>query len=294
MKAILLCTLLSWPSVLLAETDATLAEEREAQPIPPPEVIEPAPDGGPTDGGPPEFTGGGVGGALDFQGDEIGTVLRLLARQAGVNLFVDDTVEGTLTMRIEGKSPLDSIRFICRARGLNLNEDGRDFYVSTGPVREPRDVQLRRVAKENAAYFAAYRTELQESGFDPEISRELMLKSEVPAEISARGKASNRWEGNESDGPFSDWANWGEIAGAGILAFIASGFGLGWTVAIVFAVIAWRDARMMKREKRLKWLWPVAWSLAVLSLGAPGFILYWLVHHTALLPAMDSTASPSA
>ena len=35
----------------------------------------------------------------EFQGDDVGQVLRLLARQAKVNMVVSDQVTGTVTMR---------------------------------------------------------------------------------------------------------------------------------------------------------------------------------------------------
>ncbi|HLW35229.1 MAG TPA: hypothetical protein VKS98_06180, partial [Chthoniobacterales bacterium] len=42
---------------------------------------------------------GGVG-VREFQGDDVGQVLRLLARQAKVNMVVSDSVQGTVTMRL--------------------------------------------------------------------------------------------------------------------------------------------------------------------------------------------------
>jgi type IV pilus assembly protein PilQ len=109
------------------------APEDIPAPIDPAVAVDPAipPAPGDTPGDVATFTGASTGGALDFQGDEIATVLRLLARQAGVNLYVSEQVVGTLTMRIEGKSPLEAIRFIVRAKGLILDEDGRDFFVKT-------------------------------------------------------------------------------------------------------------------------------------------------------------------
>src|SRR5262249_55401682 len=41
---------------------------------------------------------GGVG-VREFQGDDVGQVLRLLARQAKINLVVSEAVTGTVTMR---------------------------------------------------------------------------------------------------------------------------------------------------------------------------------------------------
>ena len=51
-------------------------------------------------------------GRLEFQGDDIGLVLRTLARQAKMNIVVSDqvaTTAGTVNMRIEDKSPKDAI-----------------------------------------------------------------------------------------------------------------------------------------------------------------------------------------
>ena len=43
---------------------------------------------------------GGVG-VREFQGDDVGAVLRLLARQAKINMVVSEAVVGTVTMRLE-------------------------------------------------------------------------------------------------------------------------------------------------------------------------------------------------
>ena len=43
---------------------------------------------------------GGVG-VREFQGDDVGQVLRLLARQAKINMVVSEAVTGTVTMRLE-------------------------------------------------------------------------------------------------------------------------------------------------------------------------------------------------
>ena len=50
--------------------------------------------------------------ARDFQGDDLGTVLRLLARQAKINLYVSEQVQGTLTLRLEDKTPIEAIQIV--------------------------------------------------------------------------------------------------------------------------------------------------------------------------------------
>src|SRR5204863_9804610 len=58
---------------------------------------------------------GGVG-VREFQGDDVGQVLRLLARQAKVNMVVSDAVAGTVTMRLEDVTALQAISLIVQAK----------------------------------------------------------------------------------------------------------------------------------------------------------------------------------
>jgi len=74
---------------------------------------------------------GGVG-VREFQGDDIGQVLRLLARQAKVNMVVSDAVTGTVTMRLEDVTALQAISIIVKAKGLFLDKIDNVYYVKTG------------------------------------------------------------------------------------------------------------------------------------------------------------------
>ncbi|MES2570103.1 MAG: secretin N-terminal domain-containing protein, partial [Verrucomicrobiota bacterium] len=73
----------------------------------------------------------------DFQGDEIGIVLRSLARQAGLTMIVSDKVAtpgNTVTARIENKTPLEAIEIIVESKGLVMEE--RKGVVSVKTVEE--------------------------------------------------------------------------------------------------------------------------------------------------------------
>jgi type IV pilus assembly protein PilQ len=74
---------------------------------------------------------GGVG-VREFQGDDIGQVLRLLARQAKVNMVVSDAVTGTVTMRLEDVTALQAISIIVKAKGLFLDKIDNVYYIKTG------------------------------------------------------------------------------------------------------------------------------------------------------------------
>src|SRR4051812_15967663 len=74
---------------------------------------------------------GGVG-IREFQGDDIGQVLRLLARQSKVNMVVSDAVTGTVTMRLEDVTALQAIAIIVKAKGLFMDKIDNVYYIKTG------------------------------------------------------------------------------------------------------------------------------------------------------------------
>ena len=73
---------------------------------------------------------GGVG-VREFQGDDVGQVLRLLARQAKVNMVVSDAVAGTVTMRLEDVTALQAISIIVKAKGLFMDKIDSVYYIKT-------------------------------------------------------------------------------------------------------------------------------------------------------------------
>ncbi len=77
---------------------------------------------------------GGVG-VREFQGDDVGQVLRLLARQAKVNLVVSEAVKGTVTMRLEDVTALQAISIIVKAKGLFMDKIDNVYYIKTPAER---------------------------------------------------------------------------------------------------------------------------------------------------------------
>ena len=77
---------------------------------------------------------GGVG-IREFQGDEVGQVLRLLARQSKVNMVVSEAVIGTVTMRLEDVTALQAIAIIVKAKGLFMDKIENVYYIKTGAER---------------------------------------------------------------------------------------------------------------------------------------------------------------
>src|SRR4029077_18082512 len=70
-----------------------------------------------------------------FQGDDVGQVLRLLARQAKVNMVVSEAVAGTVTMRLEDGTALQAISIIVKAKGLFMDKIDNVYYIKTAAER---------------------------------------------------------------------------------------------------------------------------------------------------------------
>ncbi|PZR72070.1 MAG: hypothetical protein DLM73_14125 [Chthoniobacterales bacterium] len=77
---------------------------------------------------------GGVA-VREFQGDDVGQVLRLLARQAKINMVVSEAVVGTVTMRLEDVTALQAVTIIVKAKGLFLDKIENVYYIKTAAER---------------------------------------------------------------------------------------------------------------------------------------------------------------
>lgn len=74
-------------------------------------------------------------GVREFQGDDVGQVLRLLARQAHINVVVSEAVTGTVTMRLEDVTALQAIKIIVKAKSLFMDDIDNVYYIKTGAER---------------------------------------------------------------------------------------------------------------------------------------------------------------
>ncbi len=107
--------------------------EQPGQPVLPgdPNAIPPA----------PSFdTGAPAGRVSEFQGDEIGLVLRTLARQANMNVIVSAQIQGTLiTLRLTDKTPREVIEVIAESNGLLIEDRKGVTYIMTAAekAKEP-------------------------------------------------------------------------------------------------------------------------------------------------------------
>jgi type IV pilus secretin PilQ/predicted competence protein len=86
-------------------------------------------------------TAASAGSMKDFQDQDLGQVLRLLARQARINLVVSDKIQGTVTMRLENVTPLEAINVIANSKGLIVDQTNGVYYIKTQEekAKEPTD-----------------------------------------------------------------------------------------------------------------------------------------------------------
>ena len=84
---------------------------------------------------PESVTDNGGVAVREFQGDDVGAVLRLLARQAKINMVVSEAVAGTVTMRLEDVTALQAVSIIVKAKGLFLDKIENVYYIKTAAER---------------------------------------------------------------------------------------------------------------------------------------------------------------
>lgn len=106
----------------------------------------------------------------DFQNEDIPLVLRLLARQAGVNLVVSDLVQGTITMRLENLTALEAINVIVTAKGLIIDKINNVYYIKTlaEKQREPTESGSYTFSYATAEKVAALLRAQLQSGVQPQ------------------------------------------------------------------------------------------------------------------------------
>ena len=109
---------------------------------------------------------------MNFQGDDVGQVLRLLARQAKINMVVSPQVVGTINMRLEDVTALQAIEVICQAQGYDLTQTNGVYYVKTPAEKaaEPTQSDFTRFSYARAATVLPLLTsQMKAKGVAPQV-----------------------------------------------------------------------------------------------------------------------------
>lgn len=278
MKRLLLC-LLALP--LFAEEPAPLGPP--AAPLPPePVTVVQA-----------EVTQGR--GVRDFQGDDLGTAFRVLARQARINLFVSEEVKGTITLRLEDRTPLEAIETICDAKGLVLEQNPETGVYSIKPAAElieeeataPVADRIRRSAEQVAAQKGAYLDALRKQGIPESTAMALVERDALtPALLLDQQREAARASADRDVAEFRvripasnfDWVSW----------LISSAWALLWLLPLIVfhlavaSVVYIRARRLSRAGTKLAYFSPLLWGMVVLATGITGLIAFWLTNESGL------------
>jgi hypothetical protein len=258
------------------------AQEAPAAPIEPPQassesVIHDSDDTAAAESDAPRLA--------EFQADEIGLVLRTLARQARINLVVSEAVQGTVTLRLESKTPREAIDVIAAVKGLILDEKDGVLFVKTRadlqeePVEQRLARQMRSSLPAVAQFKGEYYRQLAAAGLPEGVARQIVLEEKLSDTSTA--SASSLVVDSPANAGFESRVNgWLERVGA----FVAVG-GLGLAtlglipqaalhVALAIAVFM-RSRRIETEGGQLVFFGPVVWALATLVGGVFLAAFYW-------------------
>lgn len=224
---------------------------------------------------------------IEFQADEIGLVFRTLARQARMNVVVSEKVSrtGTVTLRLDDRTPREAIEVIVQAKGLAMDEINGVYFIKTPAelANEPTAKKLERLTTSVVAPLGKlkgeYYRQLVQSGV-PEATAASMILDEEISKSALDSPVRDTSSSHEVDGDSKDWLAWSVIGATGLdlmqrMPLIVLHFTL--------AVAVWATARRAQRSGIvLTFLSPFFWGVATLIGGVLVAGLYWVIHHSSL------------
>jgi len=134
-----------------------------------------------------DFTGRAI--SLNFQDIPVRTVLQIIADYNGFNLVTSDTVNGNITLRLDGVPWDQALDIILKVKGLDKRMEGNILMVAPSDelaAREARDLQ----AKQQVAELAPLYSEYVQVNYAKAIEFAALIKSEDNSILSTRGSVS--------------------------------------------------------------------------------------------------------
>lgn len=68
--------------------------------------------------------------SLNVQNGDVGELLRSVARMAGLNLILDESVKGQVSLKLENENPEEIVERVAKARGLAITKEGKTWIVA--------------------------------------------------------------------------------------------------------------------------------------------------------------------
>ncbi|MGB1200657.1 MAG: type IV pilus secretin PilQ [Cognaticolwellia aestuarii] len=127
--------------------------------------------------------------SLNFQDIAVRTVLQIIADYNGFNLVTSDTVEGNITLRLDGVPWDQALDIILKVKGLDKRMEGNILMVAPSDelaAREARDLQAQQQVEELAPLFSEY----VQINYAKAAEFATLIKNEENSILSARGSVS--------------------------------------------------------------------------------------------------------
>lgn len=128
--------------------------------------------------------------SLNFQEIEVRSVLQVLADFTGLNIIASDTVEGSVTLKLNDVPWDQALEFILKSKGLGKRLSGNVILIAPNEelaLREQNELE----AKQQAENLAVLRSEFITINYAKAADMVAMLKDENNSILSARGQISS-------------------------------------------------------------------------------------------------------
>lgn len=127
--------------------------------------------------------------SLNFQGIDVRAVLQVIANQAGFNLVASDTVQGTVTVRLENVPWDQALDIILKSKGLAKRQNGNVLMVAPADEIARRE-KLELQAEAQVQQLAPLRSEFIQINYAKAADIAALLKNENNSLLSERGSVS--------------------------------------------------------------------------------------------------------
>ncbi|WP_245556333.1 type IV pilus secretin PilQ [Algicola sagamiensis] len=127
--------------------------------------------------------------SLNFQDIPVRTVLQIIADYNGFNLVTSDSVQGNITLRLDGVPWDQALDIVLKVRGLDKRMDGNILMVAPGEelaAREARELQARKQVQELEPLY----TEFIQVNYSKADEMAKLLKGEGTSLLTERGNVS--------------------------------------------------------------------------------------------------------
>ncbi|WP_373290766.1 type IV pilus secretin PilQ [Shewanella gelidii] len=127
--------------------------------------------------------------SLNFQNISVRTVLQIIADYNDFNLVTSDTVEGSITLRLDDVPWDQALDLILRTKGLDKRIEGNILMVAPSEelaIRESQDLKNQQEVKELAPLYSEY----LQINYAKAIEIAALLKSEGSSLLSSRGSVA--------------------------------------------------------------------------------------------------------